>query len=129
DRPHRAGGGAGDRPTSAGGRRRMSRRAVVLFNLGGPDGPDSVRPFLFNLFRDPAILALPAVLRYPLAALISTTREKAARANYAVMGGGSPLLAQTRGQAAALEAELNRRQPGVETRVFVAMRCWKPFAS
>lgn len=104
------------------------KRAVVLFNLGGPDGPDAVRPFLFNLFRDPAIIQLPALARYPLAALISTTRTKTAQANYAIMGGGSPLLPETRNQAEALEAELSRRAPGVETRCFIAMRYWKPFA-
>ena len=57
----------------------MKKLAVVLFNLGGPDGPDSVQPFLFNLFRDPAIIGLPAIARYPLAALISTTRKKTAQ--------------------------------------------------
>ncbi|HMO42758.1 MAG TPA: ferrochelatase, partial [Phenylobacterium sp.] len=65
----------------------MKKLAVVLFNLGGPDGPDAVQPFLFNLFRDPAIIGLPAPARYPLAALISTTRRKSAQANYAIMGG------------------------------------------
>lgn len=106
----------------------MSKIAVVLFNLGGPDGPEAVRPFLFNLFRDPAIITLPAIARYPLAALISTTREKTAQANYAIMGGGSPLLPETRRQAQALQARLNARRPGDETRVFIAMRYWKPFA-
>ena len=47
------------------------RLAVVLFNLGGPDGPEAVRPFLFNLFSDPAIITLPVAARLPLAALIS----------------------------------------------------------
>ena len=47
--------------------------AVVLFNLGGPDGLKAVKPFLFNLFRDPAIITLPAMARYPLAALIATS--------------------------------------------------------
>jgi len=103
--------------------------AVVLFNLGGPDGPKAVRPFLFNLFRDPAIIALPAAARYPLAALIAATRETAAQANYAVMGGRSPLLPETQAQAAALQAELARRRPDAEARVFVAMRYWKPLAS
>ena len=53
----------------------MSRVAVVLFNLGGPDGPEAVRPCLYNLFKDPAIISVPAILRYPLAALISSRRQ------------------------------------------------------
>ncbi len=101
--------------------------AVVLFNLGGPDGPAAVRPFLFNLFRDPAIIGLPAIARYPLASLISRRREKLAQANYAIMGGGSPLLPETEAQARALEARLNA--DGLEARVFIAMRYWKPFAA
>ena len=100
--------------------------AVVLFNLGGPDGPDAVRPFLFNLFRDPAIIGAPAPIRYPLAALISTTREKSAKANYAIMGGGSPLLPETEKQARALEAALTVAMPGVEAKCFIAMRYWHP---
>ena len=105
----------------------MSRKvAVVLFNLGGPDGPRAVRPFLFNLFRDPAIIGLPAIARYPLAALIATTREKTARANYAIMGGGSPLLPETERQARALEDALVKALPGVEAKCFVAMRYWNP---
>jgi len=103
------------------------RIAVVLFNLGGPDGPDAVRPFLKNLFSDPAIIRAPAPIRWLIARLISTSRAKSARANYAKMGGGSPLLAETRKQAAALEAELARR--GLEANTFVAMRYWKPFAA
>ena len=103
----------------------MSRVAVVLFNLGGPDSLKAVRPFLFNLFRDPAIISLPAVARYPLAALISTTRDKSAQANYAQMGGRSPLLPETEAQAAALETRL--RAQGLEAKVFIAMRYWTPF--
>src|SRR5271154_2186537 len=102
------------------------RIAVVLFNLGGPDKLESVKPFLFNLFRDPAIITLPALARYPLAALISTTREKIAQANYAMMGGASPLLAETEAQRQALEALLKAEAPEVETRCFIAMRYWKP---
>jgi ferrochelatase len=99
--------------------------AVVLFNLGGPDSLEAVRPFLFNLFRDPAIITLPALVRYPLAALISTTRTKTAQANYAIMGGRSPLLPETEAQSAALQAELTAR--GMEARTFIAMNYWKPF--
>ncbi|HEY3696066.1 ferrochelatase [Phenylobacterium sp.] len=104
----------------------MKRLAVVLFNLGGPDGPQAVRPFLFNLFRDPAILAAPAVVRYPLAALIAVRRAKAAQANYGLMGGGSPILPATQAQARALEAALRAALPGYETKAFIAMRYWPP---
>ncbi|MBO9546037.1 ferrochelatase [Caulobacter sp.] len=100
--------------------------AVVLFNLGGPDGPRAVRPFLFNLFRDGSIIGAPAIIRYPIAALIATTREKTAKANYAIMGGGSPLLPETEKQARALEAELAKTLPDVEAKCFIAMRYWNP---
>jgi ferrochelatase len=101
------------------------RLAVVLFNLGGPDGPKAVRPFLFNLFRDPAIIGLPGPARLALAGLISTLRAKSARANYARMGGGSPLLPETQKQADAL-AEALSDLDGTQVRVFPAMRYWKP---
>ena len=103
------------------------RIAVVLFNLGGPDGPKAVRPFLFNLFNDPAIIGLPSPLRQGLAALISTTRARSARANYDLMGGRSPIEAETRAQAQTLSAELARRMPQAKAQVFVAMRYWAPF--
>jgi ferrochelatase len=102
------------------------RIAVVLFNLGGPDGPESVRPFLENLFSDPAIIKAPAIIRRPLAAFISRMRERSAIANYAVMGGGSPLLSETQAQADALQAALRARLEGADVRVFIAMRYWGP---
>ena len=102
------------------------RIAVVLLNLGGPDSPEAVRPFLRNLFSDRAIIAAPAALRYPLAWGIARGRYKAAIANYAKMGGASPLLRETLAQAAALEPVLGRRLPGETVKVFVAMRYWRP---
>lgn len=102
------------------------RIAVVLFNLGGPDNQAAVKPFLFNLFDDPAIIGLPGFLRTPLAKLISSRRETSAQANYALMGGGSPLLPETRLQAEDLRAVLAGRLPGDEVRAFIAMRYWDP---
>lgn len=99
------------------------KTAVVLFNLGGPDNPSAVRPFLFNLFADPAIIRVPALLRYPLAWLISKRRERKAQNIYAKMGGGSPILPNTQAQANALEAAL-----GPDFKVFIAMRYWQPRA-
>jgi ferrochelatase len=101
--------------------------AVVLFNLGGPDGPADVQPFLKNLFSDPAIIRSPAPLRFFVSRLISKSRAPSARENYAKMGGGSPLLPETRKQANALDGELQRR--GHHAKSFIAMRYWKPFAS
>lgn len=102
------------------------RIAVVLFNLGGPDDQASVKPFLFNLFNDPAIIGLPGLVRTPLAKLISSRRETSAQANYALMGGGSPLLAETRKQAEALQAVLGARLADDEVKTFIAMRYWQP---
>jgi ferrochelatase len=92
---------------------------------GGPDGPADVRPFLQNLFSDPAIIGLPGFLRLPLARLISTRRERSAQANYDLMGGGSPLLPETFKQAGALQDVLTGTA-GDEVRVFIAMRYWRP---
>jgi ferrochelatase len=105
-----------------------SRRvAIILFNLGGPDGPGAVRPFLFNLFNDKAIIGAPQPLRFLLAQLISRTRERTAKANYAFMGGGSPLLPETVKQADALEVEIAKRVSNVTFKCFPAMRYWRPF--
>ncbi len=105
-----------------------SRRvAVILFNLGGPDRQDAVRPFLFNLFNDKAIIGAPQPIRFLLAQFISRAREKLARANYALMGGGSPILPETLEQAEALETEISKRISNVTFKCFPAMRYWKPF--
>lgn len=105
------------------------RIAVVLFNLGGPDKAESVKPFLFNLFNDPAIIGLPAPFRGWVARLISSRRETSAQANYAMMdhGGGSPLLPETLKQARALEQRLVEHSPDDQFGVFIAMRYWAPF--
>lgn len=101
--------------------------AIVLFNLGGPDCQEDVRPFLRNLFSDKAIIGLPAIFRLPLAWLISTLRAPKSMPLYALMGGGSPLLANTKLQADALQSELQSRFVDIEFKTFIAMRYWKPF--
>lgn len=105
------------------------RRAVVLFNLGGPDGPAAVRPFLYNLFSDAAIISLPKIPRLCLAWLISKRRAREAAKIYAYLGGKSPLLEETRAQAHALETYLNKHAGDkADYRVFVSMRYWHPRA-
>jgi protoporphyrin/coproporphyrin ferrochelatase len=105
--------------------------AIVLFNLGGPDDQASVQPFLQNLFSDPAIIRVPGPIRWALARFISYTRAKSARANYAKMGGGSPLVPETTKQARALEAAVTAilGYETAEVKAFMAMRYWKPFTS
>jgi len=100
--------------------------AVVLFNLGGPDQLSSVKPFLFNLFFDPAIISAPRPLRYLLAKYISKKREKTAREIYSHLGGKSPILELTKLQAKQLEKNLEKEKD--DYRVFVSMRYWKPLA-
>lgn len=101
------------------------RVAVVLFNLGGPDTPGAVKPFLFNLFRDPAIIGLPNPLRWLVAKLISTRRAPVAREIYEHLGGGSPLLPLTEQQAEALKTKLVDEW---DAEVFISMRYWHPMA-
>jgi len=104
----------------------MSKIAVVTFNLGGPDRPEAVEPFLFNLFNDPSIIGLPGILRTPLAHFISKKRGPVAREIYAEIGGGSPLLPLTQEQARALEKRFAHDDDDV--RVFIAMRYWHPMS-
>jgi ferrochelatase len=99
--------------------------AVVLFNLGGPDRIESVRPFLFNLFADPAIIRLPGFLRIPLAYVLARRRAKAAVPIYEQLGGGTPLVPNTEAQARAIEAALADE---FDARCFIAMRYWHPMS-
>ena len=79
------------------------KKAVILFNLGGPDKLQNVEPFLFNLFNDPAILNLPKILRFPLAKLIANRRAPIAKKIYEKLGGSSPILKLTIEQSEKLE--------------------------
>lgn len=107
----------------------MSRKvAIVTFNLGGPDQLDSVQPFLFNLFNDPAIISVPNPIRWFLARLISKRRAPIAREIYEHLGGGSPLLRLTEDQCRALEKKLSADDGDTEYRCFIAMRYWHPMS-
>ena len=102
-----------------------SRTAVILFNLGGPDELTSVKPFLFNLFNDKAIIGAPQPIRYLLAKLISNRRNETAKEIYSLIPGcKSPILEETEAQRLALEKNL-----GTDYKCFIAMRYWHPFAS
>ncbi len=102
------------------------KKAVILFNLGGPDSLESVEPFLFNLFNDPAIIGIPSFLRYPLAKFISKKRAPTAKNIYKEIGNKSPILELTEHQAKTLENSLSKKG---EYKCFVVMRCWHPRAA
>ena len=104
-----------------------NRNAVVLFNLGGPDSLQSVRPFLFNLFSDPDIFKFPLsfLTQKVFAWFIARRRTPEAAKGYAAIGGKSPLLENTQEQAIALQ--LAFAEDG-EFDVYVCMRYWHPLS-
>ncbi len=99
---------------------------MVLFQLGGPDSPDAVEPFLYNLFCDPDIINFFGAwfARRPLARYIARKRAGVVREHYEAIGGQSPIRLLTERQARkARKAEL---APEFDARCFVAMRYWNP---
>lgn len=107
----------------------MKKKAVVLFNLGGPDKLEAVQPFLYNLFKDPAIISLPNPFRWLLAKFISNRRCSKAKGIYSQIGGRSPIKELTEQQAIALENQLNQEDKDHEYKVFICMRYWHPLVS
>jgi ferrochelatase len=102
-----------------------TNQGVLLFNLGGPEKLDDVRPFLYNLFSDPDIIRIRSnPLRRTVAWLIATLRQEKSRGLYRQIGGGSPLRRITEAQAAALSKRLAGY--GCNVKAYVGMRCWNP---
>lgn len=101
--------------------------AVVLFNLGGPDTRDAIRPFLLNFFNDPNIIGAPQPIRGWIARYIAWKRSKReAGDSYGMLGDKSPLLENTYLQADALKNALNGGH--IDFTVHVCMRYWHPMA-
>src|SRR3954462_3103050 len=98
---------------------------VVLFQLGGPDSPQAVEPFLYNLFCDPDIIDFPGawLARRPLAWWIAHKRAGVVREHYDAIGGQTPLRLLTERQAGKLESALAGE---FDIRCWVAMRYWHP---
>ncbi len=99
---------------------------ILLLNLGGPETLEDVEPFLYNLFSDRRIIRLgPFFLQKNIARRIARKRAPQSRANYAQIGGGSPILALTIKQAKALTTALADKGSYM---VLPCMRYWPPFA-
>lgn len=74
----------------------MKQKALVLLNMGGPNNLDEVKLFLSNMFNDKNIITVKSsLLRRFIAVMITTSRTKKAQANYAKLGGKSPLVGYT----------------------------------
>jgi protoporphyrin/coproporphyrin ferrochelatase len=101
------------------------RIGIVLFQLGGPDSPEAVEPFLYNLFCDPDIINFFGgwLARRPLAWWIAHRRAGIVREHYDAIGGQSPIRRLTELQARGLETAL---APDFDARSFIAMRYWHP---
>jgi ferrochelatase len=104
------------------------RVGVVLFQLGGPDSPEAVEPFLYNLFCDPDIINFMGawLARRPLARWIARRRAQVVRDHYNAIGGQSPIRALTERQARKLEAALGGE---FDVHCWVAMRYWHPLTT
>jgi ferrochelatase len=99
------------------------KTAVVLFNLGGPSNLQAVKPYLYNLFSDPAIIRIPKPWRTFMAYGFSRLRTPKAKAIYHRLGGKSPLLEHSERQVRALTTRL-----GENYNVYLIMRYWHPRA-
>ncbi|MBN8520478.1 MAG: ferrochelatase [Alphaproteobacteria bacterium] len=107
----------------------MTKTAVILFNLGGPDSKESIYPFLINFFMDKNIIRAPYPVRYLVSRLIASRRTKReAGDSYGELGDKSPLLENSLRQARALEQNLNEGQTRTVYKTFVCMRYWHPMA-
>ncbi len=99
-----------------------------MFQLGGPDSPSAVEPFLYNLFCDPDIIDFFGAwfARRPLARYIARNRAGVVREHYNAIGGQSPIRLLTERQARALESAL---APQFNAKCFIAMRYWNPLTA
>ena len=102
----------------------MTRRAVLLVNLGSPASPSTadVRRYLDQFLMDPDVIDVPAPLRALIVkGLILPTRPAKSAEAYAKIwtAEGSPLVEISRRTRVALESEL-------EISVGLAMRYGEP---
>lgn len=98
--------------------------------MGGPNKPSEVKMFLKNMFNDPYILPVKnGFLRSLLAWLISSLRHKNAKANYAAIGGKSPIAGITASLCQRLAQLQEKTQEMSFHAIDFAMRYTPPFAS
>jgi ferrochelatase len=102
------------------------KTGILMLNLGGPDSPEAVRPFLTRLFSDREIIKLPggAVGQFFIGRMIARSRTREVQENYAKIGGGSPIVCWSTLQGRGMTERLRARGHDVE--FALAMRYWRP---
>lgn len=99
------------------------KTGILLLNFGGPWTLKDVKPFLYRLFSDPAILVgIPTPFRQLVAFAISQAKGKSSIENYSSIGGGSPQLKWTEIQAEQLRKILSSDLVQIE----IGMRSAEP---
>lgn len=98
------------------------KRAVLLMNMGGPNNLDEVEVFLGNMFNDKRIIGAPKPIRSMISKLITWRRKDEAKANYAHLGGKSPLVGYTQDLIDKLQTNIK------DASVHMVMRYTPPFA-
>lgn len=95
---------------------------ILLMNMGGPSTLDEIGPYLRRVLADPMLVRLPGGDWWQgfFASFVSTRRAKKVRTRYEMIGGGSPLRAETETLASRLAGETGLP-------VAVAMRYSAPF--
>ena len=79
------------------------KTGIALLNFGGPWTLADVKPFLYRLFANPAVLVgMPAPVRHLAAYTIAQVKGPSSVRSYKLIGGGSPQLMWTEAQAEGL---------------------------
>ncbi|RLO11342.1 hypothetical protein DYB28_004593 [Aphanomyces astaci] len=86
------------------------RTAIAMMNMGGPSTLDEVPSFLKNLFSDPEIIPLGPFQEF-VSSMVVKRRSPKIQAQYAAIGGGSPIGKWTNHQGNAMCKILDEIRP------------------
>jgi len=101
----------------------MSKEAIILLNMGGPNNLSEVEMFLKNMFNDPNILTMKSgAMRKFVATMITFFRTESSQEIYRQLGGKSPIVGHTKKLVTALQEAMP------EVYIDYVMRYTPPFA-
>ncbi|MFV0430611.1 MAG: ferrochelatase [Alphaproteobacteria bacterium] len=102
--------------------------AFILMNYGGPQNLDEVKTYLRNIFKDPAILQVPFLLRQFLSYKITKARLEKSQDIFKKIGNKSPINEETLSQIKAIEDYIEAQNLSLNVKGFMAQRYAPPFA-